>query len=364
MQVLARVLGWVGVMVALLFCVLRFKGMYLSEELLSLPITGLFGNTPIGHRSSITPFCFLLAFVNLLILLAHKPDISWRNWLTLILGGLIFLISFGLLVTYVLGLPLITGNLLILPALNTSVMLLLIGPALLTLAYRNFLHQAAQAVIIFSKLATYLFIVVIFSTGIIVGAYDYYRRVELIFRDQTEEKLLAISKLKVDQLVLWRKERIGNAMLSQNILITASIKRLLVNPDSVSSPPELQDLLNQYVSYFKQFGYSQAFFLDKKGVAKLSMPEQINALDPIVKEKALTSMQTGEILIQDFYRTQDGQHIYLALLIPLLDKSDNNKPLGVIVIRIDPAIFLYPLIQSWPTAKHQRRNPASAQGRR
>ncbi|MEY3760617.1 MAG: hypothetical protein RIR39_2108, partial [Pseudomonadota bacterium] len=161
-------------------------------------------------------------------------------------------------------------------------------------------------------------------------------------------KLLAISKLKVDQLVLWRKERIGNAILSQNILMATSIKRLLINADSVSSQRELQDWFNQYIGYFKQFGYTHAFFMDNKGGVKISVPEQKNTLEPIVKEKALTAMQTGKILIQDFYQTQDG-HIYLALLIPLLDKMDNNKPLGVIVIRIDPAIYLYPLIQSWPT---------------
>ncbi|WP_262966601.1 EAL domain-containing protein [Methylobacter psychrophilus] len=348
-QVIARILGWVGAMVALLLYVLNFKEAYLLGELLGLPIIGLFSNEAIVHISSITAFCFLLAFVSLLFLRANKPDILWRRWLACCLGGLIFLISFGLLVIYFVGLPLIVSNLPIIPALNTSVMLLLIGLALLTLSYRNFLQQSVQAVIMFSKLPTYLFIFVIFSTGIIAGAYQNYLSIELIFRHQTEEKLLAISRLKVDQLVLWRKERLVNAILSQNILMTARIERLLVNPDTVLSQPEMQDWLNQYISYFKEFGYTHAFFLNKKGDIKISVPEQVNALDPIVKAKALTSMQTGKILIQDFYRTQDGQQIYLALLIPLLDKTDNNKPLGAIVIRIDPSTFLYPLIESSPT---------------
>ncbi|MEI7994805.1 MAG: EAL domain-containing protein, partial [Methylococcaceae bacterium] len=35
--------------------------------------------------------------------------------------------------------------------------------------------------------------------------------------------------------------------------------------------------------------------------------------------------------------------------VPVLDTQHGNKPLGIIVLRIDPTIYLYPLLQSWPT---------------
>ncbi len=40
---------------------------------------------------------------------------------------------------------------------------------------------------------------------------------------------------------------------------------------------------------------------------------------------------------------------YLALLAPILDESDANRPLGVLALRIDPEIYLYPFIKRWPT---------------
>jgi diguanylate cyclase (GGDEF)-like protein/PAS domain S-box-containing protein len=189
---------------------------------------------------------------------------------------------------------------------------------------------------------------VIFSAGIIFAAYDYYRDTEVKFRQQIEAELLTIAKLKTDQLISWRKERLGNAILSQNALITANIKNLLSKPVS-KSQPALQDWLKQYITYFAQFGYTQALYLDSQGIIQISEPQGLNKLNSLVKDSALTAMKTGKITLQDFYQTEDGQHIYLALIIPLLDKDANNQSLGALVISIDPTIFLYPLIQSWPT---------------
>ena len=207
----------------------------------------------------------------------------------------------------------------------------------------------SQPDIMSSKRLPFLFIFVLFSTGIIFVAYDYYRNTELKFRYQVASELLAISTLKTDQLILWRKERLGNAILSQNSIITASIKRLLANPDNLSSQQEMQAWLNQYINYFGQFGYDHAYFLDTKGITRLSVPAQVNGLDTFIKDQALTSMQTGQVKLQDFYRDTASQRVYMALIVPLLDKAANNQPLGVIIIRIDPIVYLYPLIQSWPT---------------
>jgi diguanylate cyclase (GGDEF)-like protein/PAS domain S-box-containing protein len=53
--------------------------------------------------------------------------------------------------------------------------------------------------------------------------------------------------------------------------------------------------------------------------------------------------------VQDFYRDEHDQRIYLALIVPIFDKLNGNQPLGAIVLRIDPTLYLYPFIQSWPT---------------
>ena len=50
----------------------------------------------------------------------------------------------------------------------------------------------------------------------------------------------------------------------------------------------------------------------------------------------------------DFHRdTADGA-IYLALLAPIFAEQEANRPLGILVLRIDPRVYLYPHVQEWP----------------
>ncbi|MFH0908926.1 MAG: PAS domain S-box protein, partial [bacterium] len=41
--------------------------------------------------------------------------------------------------------------------------------------------------------------------------------------------------------------------------------------------------------------------------------------------------------------------IHLSILIPIVGAKDGDRPLGVVVLDIDPSQYLYPMIQRWPT---------------
>jgi hypothetical protein len=201
-KLFALMLSGGGAMTALLLCLLRLMGRYLSLEHLGLPITGVLGSEPVGYISLISAFCLLLAFVAVIITLIHQPTRAWHKVLSWSLNGLILLISLGLLLAYAFGLPLINNYLLMPPALNSSFMLLLSGLGLLTLNYRNYLRPSAATAMMFSKLPPYIIVFVIFSVGIITIAYDYYRNLEVNFRHQVESELIAVAKLKSDQLMM------------------------------------------------------------------------------------------------------------------------------------------------------------------
>lgn len=51
----------------------------------------------------------------------------------------------------------------------------------------------------------------------------------------------------------------------------------------------------------------------------------------------------------DFYLNEQDQKVYLGIVVPILDEQDANRPLGVFFLRINPAMYLYPFIQKWPT---------------
>ncbi|MCX7107679.1 MAG: hypothetical protein NTV66_08960 [Methylococcales bacterium] len=134
----AKLISWLGILIALLLCFFRINGDYLPLEHLGFFITGLLGKAPVGYISLITAFCFLLAFINVLILNSQKPVIPWRIGIGFGLAAVILLFSAGFLLAYSFGLPLISTNVIILPAFNTVFLLLLIGLALLLINYQAF----------------------------------------------------------------------------------------------------------------------------------------------------------------------------------------------------------------------------------
>ena len=60
-------------------------------------------------------------------------------------------------------------------------------------------------------------------------------------------------------------------------------------------------------------------------------------------------LRSGRVAFLDFHRDAPDRPIHLAVLVPILDERDGGRPLGVLVLRIDPRTYLYPLIRRWPT---------------
>ena len=137
-HIYAKLISWLGILIALLLCFFRINGDYLPVEHLGFSISSLLGKAPVGYISLITAFCFLLAFINLLILNSQKPVIPLRIGVGFGLASVILLFSAGFLLAYCFGLPLFITNIILLPALNSILSLLLIGLALLILNYQAF----------------------------------------------------------------------------------------------------------------------------------------------------------------------------------------------------------------------------------
>jgi diguanylate cyclase (GGDEF)-like protein/PAS domain S-box-containing protein len=344
---LATLFSWVGMLTALLLLTLRLLHMHWPQELLGFQISRTFGNVPTGYISPITAFGFLLGYTSLLALLSQSIREYWRDLIGRGFAGLLSLMSLFSLLAYALGEPLLlSGKILIPPALNTSLTLLIISLLLLMFAARNFKQLMITDTDVIKK-PLYILVFVIFTLGTITVAYTSYRATEQRFLHEVETNLLAISELKTGELVRWRMERIRDAVLSQSSPIRITVRQLIETPHSMSAQKLMQDWLDQFESQ-KPFGYDMAFLLDTKGTLQISMPEITTPLDAILVKSATTALQSGQIILQDFYRDERNQRVYLALMVPIFDIQD-SRPLGVIGIRIDPTHYLYPFIQHWPT---------------
>ncbi len=198
--------------------------------------------------------------------------------------------------------------------------------------------------------AIYVFIFLLLVAGIIISGYLSYRNFERDFRHQAENQISAIAELKTNELVNWRKERLDDAQaFYNNSVFSGLVKRYFENPADVEVQKQIISRLEYYHSYA---GYEEICLLDVKGSRRIVVPDRLEELEqPDIQliENASASLQSGEIKFLDFYRNKNsGGRIRISILVPIFADQDGIRPLGVLVLNIDPEAYLYPYINRWP----------------
>jgi PAS domain S-box-containing protein len=166
-------------------------------------------------------------------------------------------------------------------------------------------------------------------------------------RDQVAENLLSIANLKAKQLVEWRAERMGDALvLMDRRALASSIQRFLAG----NEPQEASEILRRLRSTKEQYNYTDIFLVDSQKELRLAFElkesghEQkgyVAAFKSAVEERrpVWSRIHMGEV--------HPSPH--LSIVVPIIAGENDENPAGVLVLVCDASQFLYPLIQSWPT---------------
>src|ERR1039458_6188232 len=339
--------GCLGTLIALLLFTLGCLDIQWSVEHLGLNATGTVHGATTGHMSPVAAFCFLLASMSFLTSLSRSATRPWRTALAFGAAGVLLGTCLIFLLAYLYGAPLLYGGRFIPPALNTILAFAMLGLALLTLADRpDWLFGGSPTE--GSRIAFPIVLIFTLLAAVIIAAsYIYYRHFEQHHRTEIEHQLAAIAELKVDELALYRNERLGDAyVLYRNAAFSALVRRLLEKPADAEAPRQLEDWLGKYLTHYH---YNQIRLLDAQGATRLLLPGGLRPTTPNTELDTSEVLRSGQVVFQDFCGHEYDHRVYLAVLVPILDAVDANRPLGVLVIRIDPATYLYPLIQKWPT---------------
>ncbi len=338
----------IGLLVALLLLILSMSGSNPNFEHLGMEISGTVGNAPIGHMSPLTALCFLLVGISFLAALPFASNHSWRNAATLMCALAATLIAFMLLVAYFYGSPFLYSGDVIPPALSTSFAFLFLGSSLLLFSMTKHWREnrRPQAEMERSTLALIL-VFLAMTVGIVTAGFLYYRSQERHYRTEVEEELQSITKLKINELTWWRKERLGDAsVFFRNDNFSGLVQRYLNHPQDIDASQRLSRWLEQVRS---AYNYDRVFILDDQGVERLSAPDTTThkAAHPI--DETVEILGSGEARFIDFHRDWPEGPVYLAVAVPILDEGNADQPLGMLVFRIDPETYLYPFLQQWPT---------------
>jgi PAS domain S-box-containing protein len=199
------------------------------------------------------------------------------------------------------------------------------------------------------SLAVFIFIFFLFASAIAAIGYVSYQNYKSQFRLQMENQLTAIANLKVNGLQLWRSERLGDGtLLGNNAVFAGLVKSYYENPQDAQPRAEIQAWLENYLHVYNQ--YDQVRLLDTQGDTRLSAPAGLPSLSPAVIQFIPTVLQSGKVTLEDFYREEADQRVYLTVLVPILDPAAGDRIIGLISLRIDPTFYLYPNINQWPTS--------------
>ena len=190
-------------------------------------------------------------------------------------------------------------------------------------------------------------IFLLFAAGIITGGYLNYRDYAQHFRREIENQLSAIADLKMAELVQWRNERWGDGnTFFKNPAFSSLVRRYFEN----SQDGDAREKLDAWLGLVKKnHKYNRISLFDENGVRRLTMPADAPLASIDLLQHITEVQHSKKMVFQDFYRNEYDQHIYLSFLLPVIDTQDNNRVLGVLVLRIDPVQYIYPLLDRWPS---------------
>jgi PAS domain S-box-containing protein len=196
------------------------------------------------------------------------------------------------------------------------------------------------------SMAMFLFIFLIMATGITTFSYISYQHYEKQFRAQVEAQLSSISALKARDIEVWRRQRLADVeILYGHLAFTSLVQRFLQHPSDAKVYTELQVWLDRLQT---DVNYNRIFLLDAHGVERISSPASSEALGAQLIRETTAVLSSGQVILMDFYRETENGPIHLALLIPIQSAQPAGRPLGVLVMSIDPNVYLYPFIKQWP----------------
>jgi PAS domain S-box-containing protein len=175
-----------------------------------------------------------------------------------------------------------------------------------------------------------------------------------VFRRTAQEQLSAIADTKVQQIVDWRNERLGDARtIMLDPFFPKHVQRFLEQPSDLQT----RELLSAWLQAVRLHNQSlRAMLLDSDLRLRLVSPPDKAYPEP-GPAYTMQAARSNQVVISDLHREGNVGGIHLDVAIPLHAAAPSEGPpnlsqgqaVGVIDLELDPRLFLYPLLQAWPT---------------
>ncbi len=190
---------------------------------------------------------------------------------------------------------------------------------------------------------------------ILVGGYLFYYFQEQQMRQRIEGGLSIIAQLKAEQIAEWRAERLMNAnILVGSPFFTEGIEKYMASPMDTEAKDKV---LARLAIIEKAYPYQDILLTDVNGRVLLSLNNSVNRLGDMTLSQLAVAIKEHKAVFTDFYHPPDSDSPHLDIIAPLFPwGQDSPQAIGAVVFYIDPAQYLYPLLQSSPIPSETAEN--------
>lgn len=189
-----------------------------------------------------------------------------------------------------------------------------------------------------------LLIFAVLSIALLAAGWFFYGRQREYYRQQLEARLTSIASLKIAEIDQWRKGWIWDAtVLAQNPLVAQRVAEFVDRNQPAERAPELAQWLKTIQSAYDCL---DVLLADTNGLARLATGTTTAHFGDYARSRLLEAVGTGQPAVTDLHRQSEDLPIHLDVLSPI---SFEGRCVAVLLIRVDPRRFLFPLIRIWPT---------------
>lgn len=168
----------------------------------------------------------------------------------------------------------------------------------------------------------------------------------------------AIARMKTDQLLTWRQERLADVRMNSSGLI----KSIVNDWFRTGNPEDLKNVAARMETFRENEGYHNMILVAPSGKILVSLinktelhePEgnthqQHDLLEP--EEKALLHqvLKLQQPTLGDLYYCHTCNRIHINAAAPVVGKD--NQTLAVLFLVADPEQNIFPLLQAWPVSQ-------------
>ena len=157
----------------------------------------------------------------------------------------------------------------------------------------------------------FLLIFLCFAVAIAAAGYAYYDNYAQHYRADVEQQLAAIADLKADELVLWRKERLGDATIFHNNNAFASlVRRFFQDTGNATLRSQIEAWLGQVQAAYR---YDRLMLLDTRYRKRVVVPDGPERPVSYVSPETAKILSSGQVAFEDFYWNDEKRKIYLKM---------------------------------------------------